>query len=138
MQKVLNPELDERRLSLYGKITTVVIGGVALVFALGEVRVIFWFVLFAWSGLASAFTPVVLCSLFWKRTTRAGVVAGMLAGFLAAVLWVVLVKASVYDLYEMLPGFAAGFMATIGVSLCTQPPAGADAEMDEVRAAVRS
>ncbi len=138
VQKVLHPDLDERRLSLYGKITTVVIGGVALVFALGEVRVIFWFVLFAWSGLASAFTPVVLCSLFWKRTTRAGVIAGMLAGFLAAVLWVVLVKASVYDLYEMLPGFAAGFMATIGVSLCTQPPAGADAEMDEVRAAVRS
>ena len=136
VQKILHPEIDERRLSFYGKMTTVVIGAVALVFALGEVRVIFWFVLFAWSGLASAFTPVVLCSLFWKRTTRAGVVAGMVSGFLAAVLWVVLLKAQFYDLYEMLPGFAAGFIATIGVSLFTQPPPGADAEMDEVHAAV--
>ncbi|NIM52794.1 MAG: sodium/proline symporter, partial [Gemmatimonadales bacterium] len=52
------------RIAFYGKLTTLVIGTGALLFALGEVRLIFWFVLFAWSGLASAFTPVVLCSLF--------------------------------------------------------------------------
>ncbi len=138
------PFLSELRLSLLGKATTVIIGAVALVFALGEVRLIFWFVLFAWSGLASAFTPVVLCSLFWKRTTRAGAIAGMVAGFLTAVIWVVTIpviwvvpiKEHVWDLYEMIPGFAAGFLATVGVSLVTKPPEGAAEEMEEVRGAV--
>lgn len=137
VQKILHPNLSELRLSLLGKATTVIIGAVALALALGEVRMIFWFVLFAWSGLASAFTPVVLCSLFWKRTTRAGAIAGMVTGFLTTVIWVVAIKEHVWDLYEMIPGFAAGFLATIGVSLVTEPPEGAAEEMESVWRAVR-
>ena len=119
IQKILHPNLSERQLSLLGKLTTVVIGAVAVSFALPQVRLIFWFVLFAWSGLASAFAPVVLCALFWKGTTRVGAIAGMIAGFLTTVLWVLVFKERFYDLYEMLPGFAAGFAFTIGVSLLT-------------------
>ncbi len=99
---------------------------------------IFWFVLFAWSGLASAFTPVVLCSLFWKRTTREGAIAGMIAGFLTVMVWVTLFKERFYDLYEMIPGFAAGFVTTVAVSLLTDPPEGAAAEFDDVRATVKA
>ncbi|MGH7477566.1 MAG: sodium/proline symporter [Longimicrobiales bacterium] len=132
VQKVYRPAMPEQRLSLYGKLTTVVIGGAALALALGEVRAIFWFVLFAWSGLAAAFAPVVLCGLFWQRTTRAGAIAGMAAGFLTTVLWVLLFKAATYGLYEMIPGFIAGFAATIGVSLATSPPAGVAADFDAV------
>ena len=68
VQKVYNPDLTERQLSMLGRLTTAVIGIGALALALPEVRAVFWFVLFAWSGIASAFAPVVLCSLFWKRT----------------------------------------------------------------------
>jgi sodium/proline symporter len=132
VQNVFRPDFSERRLSFYGKLVTVVIGAGAVVFALGEVRMIFWFVLFAWSGLASAFTPVILCSLFWKRTTKAGAIAGMVAGFLAAVLWVLFFKEQFYNLYEMLPGFAVGFLVTITVSWATSPPHGADGEFDSV------
>jgi len=132
VQKIFRPHATQRTLSMLGKAVTVVLGIAGLVLALGEVRLIFWFVLFAWSGLACAFTPVVLCSLFWPRTTRAGAIAGMIGGFLVCVLWVVFWKADFYDLYEMLPGFAAGFALTIGVSLVTQPPEGARAEMEEV------
>ncbi len=137
IQKVFNPDVSDRRLSFYGKMVTIVIGAGALSFALGESRMIFWFVLFAWSGLASAFAPVVLCSLFWKRTTKAGAISGMLAGFLTAVLWVLFVKEHFYDLYEMLPGFAAGFLVTIVVSLATQPPEGAEGEHRSVWKAIR-
>jgi len=136
VQKVYNPDLTERQLSMLGRLTTAVIGIGALALALPEVRVVFWFVLFAWSGIASAFAPVVLCSLFWKGTTRAGAIAGMIAGFVTTVLWVLFFKQSFYDLYEMIPGFAAGFAVTIGVSLITKPPAGAGEEMDEVRRSI--
>ena len=136
VQKIFNPDVSERQLSLYGRGVTVVIGAVALAAALTEARAIFWFVLFAWSGLASAFTPVVLCSLFWKGTTRAGAIAGMVSGFLTAVLWVLLFKEQFFDLYEIIPGFVVGCAVTIGVSLATSPPEGAAEEMDSVRVSV--
>ena len=134
VQKVFHSQLSEQRLTLCGKLVTLVIGAGALVLALGEVRVIFWFALFAWAGLAAAFGPVVLCSLFWKRTTRAGVTAGMLAGFVSTMLWFVLFQE--VNLYEMLPGFLVGFLVTVGVSLLSEAPEGAAEEQEEVWRAV--
>ena len=136
VQNVFDPDADERRLSLLGKGVTVIIGAVGIALALTEVRMIFYFVLFAWSGIAAAFTPVVLCSLFWKRTTRAGAIAGMAGSFLTTVVWVVWFKEQFYDLYEMIPGFAAGFALTIGVSVVTEPDAEGVAELEDVRRVV--
>jgi len=137
VQKIFHPDLSEHRLSLYGKLTTVVIGAGALILAVGEVRMIFWFVLFAWSGLASAFTPVILCSLFWAGTSRAGALAGMVGGFLSTVVWVLFFKEQFYDLYEMIPGFLVGLILTVGVSLATKPPEGAAEELQQIRATLR-
>ncbi len=136
-QKIFRPDARQRALSVLGKAVTVVLGVTGLLLALTAERAIFWFVLFAWSGLAAAFAPVVLCSLFWARTTRAGALAGMIAGFLVTMLWVVLFKEGFYDLYEMLPGFAAGFAVTTGVSLFTQPPPGAAEELAAIREEIR-
>jgi sodium/proline symporter len=132
IQNVFDPELSERRIAFIGKLVTIVIGVGAIVFALEQVRLIFWFVLFAWSGLACAFTPVVLCSLFWPRTTWAGAIAGMVSGFLTAIVWVVAFKPLTLDLYEMIPGFAVAFIVTIIVSLVTKPVPGAAAELEDV------
>ena len=137
VQKALGSRWSERRLATLGKAVTVVIGVAGLAVALGEVRMIFYFVLFAWSGIASAFTPVVLCSLFWKRTTKAGAVAGMIGGFVVTVVWVIWFKERFYDLYEMIPGFVAGFACTIGVSLLGEPDAEAVVELESVHQAVR-
>lgn len=136
LQKVVKPDLTDRQVSLLGKVATVVIGAGGLTFALSGSRMIFWFTLFAWSGLASAFAPVILCSLFWKGTTRAGAIAGMVGGFLAAVLWALLLKERFLSLYEMIPGFAVGFLVTLVVSRLTRPPEGAAAEIDAMRKAV--
>lgn len=138
IQKIFRPALSDRRLSHYGQATTVLLGLFAIPFALAEVKVIFWFVLFAWSGLGAAFAPVVLCGLFWKRTTLPGAIAGMAGGFLTTVIWVVAFKAQFYDLYEMLPGFFVGGALTILVSLYTTPPEGAAEEFDSIKRAVGS
>jgi len=136
VQKVYRPDYPDRKLSLIGRVLTIVIGLGGLAVALPESRMLFWFILFAWSGLASAFTPVVLCSLFWRRTTRAGAIAGMISGFMTAVIWTLAIKQHFYDLYEMIPGFAVGFAVTIGVSLFTEPPEEAGAVMDDVKRVV--
>jgi sodium/proline symporter len=131
IQKVFKPAWSDKTFSHWGKGVTVILGLIALAMALPEVRVIFWFVLFAWSGLA-CFTPVILCSLFWKGTTLAGAIAGLVAGFGTTVLWVLVLKEHFYDLYEMIPGFAMGFLATIVVSLFTKTPEGAEEEFHAV------
>jgi len=100
---------------------TVIIGVFAMLVALTETRAVFWFVLFAWSGLGAAFGPVRQCSLYWRRTTRAGAIAGMLTGFLTIIAWVLLFKDAAYQLYEMVPAFFAALLATVLVSLATQP-----------------
>lgn len=133
LQKTLGSRKPDAVLTRYGKAATVMLGLVALVFALSKARLLFWFILFAWSGLACAFVPVVLCAVFWRRTTLQGALAGMVGGFVVTVVWVVAFKTQFYNLYEMLPGFAAGLALTIVVSLMTHVPDDVRREFDEVR-----
>jgi len=119
LQKTLGSGASDARLATCGKLATLLLGSAAVALAVTEAKVIFWFVLFAWSGLACAFAPPVLCALFWQRTTRQGALAGMAGGFVVTVAWAAFFKASFHDLYEMIPGFAAGLLLTVAVSLGT-------------------
>jgi sodium/proline symporter len=116
MQQMAGSTRSDRALAGVGKVVTIAVGLVAIGFALEQPRLIFWFVLFAWSGLGAAFGPVILCTLYDRRATLPGVVVGMLGGFLTSVLWVVALKERTYELYEMIPGFLVGLALTLGVS----------------------
>ena len=72
---------------LFDRSLVIVLGLLALVLAAGQVRVVFDFVLYAWSGLGAGFAPALILSLFWKRTTGRGVVAGMIVGLVVTVVW---------------------------------------------------
>ena len=125
---------DEARLARFGKMVTLLLGLVGIGVALPEVRVIFFFVLFSWSGLGCAFAPVAILGIFWRRTTLPGAVAGMVTGFSASVGWFLWGKPAFFELYEMVVGFAAGFAAAIVVSLLTRPdPAGARQVVEAAR-----
>jgi sodium/proline symporter len=122
MQKILGSEKSDKALSGYGKTVTILIGVVAIAFAIPEAQFIFYFVLFAWSGLGAAFGPVLICLLYYKKTTRAGVLFGMIAGFLTSVVWVLGLKDQTFGLYEAVPGFAVGIIVTMLVSMVTYRP----------------
>jgi len=118
-QKIMGSEESDERLSSYGKIVTVIIGVLAVVLGVQEPRVIFHFVLASWSGLGSAFGPVVIGILYYKRITWLGVLSGMLGGFVVNVVWLMYFKADNHGLYEAIPGFIAGLVLTWGVSWLT-------------------
>ncbi len=122
VQHMLGSSKSDKDLSTVGKWVTILIGIFGIAFALMETPLIFWFVLFAWSGLGAAFGPAIICLLYDKRTTREGVIAGMLGGFLTSVVWVLVFKAKTHELYEAIPGFIAGFALTIIVSRLTHKP----------------
>jgi sodium/proline symporter len=119
MQQILGSLKSDHQLAIYGKVATLLIGVLGVALAFKVEALIFWFVLFAWSGLGSAFGPVVLCLLYYKGTTGAGVAAGMMAGFLTSIIWVLWFKTDNYDLYEALPGFVVGAVVTLLVSKLT-------------------
>jgi len=119
IQKIMGSPISDHQLAGYGKIVTILIGILAIALAIPEAKFIFWFVLFAWSGLGAAFGPVIVCLLYYKKTTRQGVIAGMLGGFLTSVVWVLAFKEQTYDLYEAVPGFIVGMVATYVVSAIT-------------------
>ena len=119
MQKILGSSKSDHQLAGYGKIVTILVGIAAIALAIPEAKFIFWFVLFAWSGLGAAFGPVMLCLLYYKKVTRQGVIAGMLGGFLTSVVWVLAFKEQTYGLYEAVPGFIVGMLLTYGVSTMT-------------------
>jgi len=118
-QKIFGSDRDEARLASYGKFVTIVIGAIAVVLGMQEPRVIFHFVLASWSGLGSAFGPVMLGLLYYRRITWLGVLCGMLGGFSASVVWLMFYKDAWYGLYEAIPGFLTGLVLTYGVSWLT-------------------
>jgi Na+/proline symporter len=126
IQKILSPGATERALQLISRVTVLGVGLIALVLAIGEVRAVFWFVLFAWSGLGASFGPPILLSLFWKGTSRIGAAAGMVTGFVVTVAWKLKLKTVVADvtglsLYELVPAFVLSMLLTWLVSLAFPP-----------------
>ena len=70
----------------------------------------------AWGGFGAAFGPVIILSLFWKRTTYKGAVAGVIGGAVTDVLWLIFLTGKT-GIYEILPGFIVGLICCIVASL---------------------
>jgi len=87
VEKCMGLETDDRRSLYLGRWTVVVIGILGVLVALTEVRLVFWFVLFAWSGLGAAFAPLVLFAAFNTAVSRYGALTGMLTGVGVTVAW---------------------------------------------------
>ncbi len=107
-RNLLHRETTHEKLLSISRVTVVVVGLGAMIIALTEVRVIFWFVLFAWSGLGASFGPVILSTLYSNKITRQGAIAGMLTGFTTTLLW----KATGLSesiVYELVPAFVLAF-----------------------------
>ena len=127
---VADEAADSARMVRLSRVVVLVLVLVAIGLGLAGGELVFWFVLLAWGGLGAALGPTSILALYWKRTTHAGVVAGMAVGAVTVFVW------DAYDgfgLYELVPAFVLGALATVLVSLVTRPPADVDAMFDTMR-----
>jgi sodium/proline symporter len=106
------------------RITLVAIAAVGMVIAMDETSVIFRVVSFAWAGFGATFGPIMLFSLFWRRTTLQGAMAGMLSGGLSVFIWKLLVRpmGGIWGVYELLPAFIISGLCIVAVSLASGEP----------------
>ena len=122
---VVHKKATDKQIMIATRITLLVIALVAIVIALDQNSVIFEIVSFAWSGFGATFGPLMLFSLFWKRTTRAGAIAGMISGASMVFIWKLLISrlGGIFAIYELLPAFIISCIAIVVVSLITKAPA---------------
>jgi Na+/proline symporter len=106
-------EADKLKLS---RIVVVLSGALAVALAFAAKDLVFWLVLFAWGGLGASFGPALILSLYWKRTTKTGVVAGMIAGTAIAIVWKLWLKVPT-GIYELIPAFFGAMLTIVVVSL---------------------
>ena len=117
-------KLSETAKMVVARGVLIVISVVAVVIAWNPESKIFDIVSFAWAGFGAAFGPVVVLSLFWKRSNKYGAVAGMLAGGVMVFVWkfVIAKLGGVFAIYELLPAFIIGLLVNVIVSLITPKP----------------
>ena len=123
-QGVFKKNATDKQVMTASRITLLAIAVVAIIIALDEQSIIFKVVSFVWAGFGATFGPIMLFSLFWKRTNRAGAVAGMVSGAAMVFIWKLGISklGGVFEIYELLPAFIISSVCIVVVSLVTAPP----------------
>ena len=120
---ILKRNATDRELVNVGRLTVLAVGIVAAVIAADPDAMVLGLVANAWAGFGAAFGPLIVLSLTWKRMTGAGAVAGLIVGAVTVALWIRLgLNQSLLGgegLYEIVPGFAASWLAIVLVSMAT-------------------
>lgn len=125
---VIKKDASEKKALWVGKIAVIIVAVVAFFIALDPNSSIMALVSDAWAGFGSAFGPVVLLALFWKRSNLAGAVSGMAVGALTVIIWDYLPLingGTIYaatGLYSLIVGFILGLVVNVVVSLVTKKP----------------
>lgn len=121
---ILKKDALDKQVMTMSRIILLLIAVVGVVIAMDENSVIFTIVSFAWAGFGAVFGPIMLFSLFWKRTTQAGAVAGMVTGGVVVFLWKLALKplGGVFGIYELFPAFVLSCLVILVVSLLTPVP----------------
>ena len=121
---IIKRDATDRQVMIVSRITLAVVMIIGIIIALDENSVIFRVVSYAWAGLGASFGPLVLCSLYWRRTNLPGALAGMLGGAITVVVWHNFIKplGGVFGIYELLPAFIVSLICIFVVSKLTAEP----------------
>ena len=138
-KSILKKEATDKQVMTISRVILLIIAIIGMIIALDETSVIFTIVSFAWAGFGAVFGPIMIFSLFWKRTNQAGAIAGMVTGGAMVFIWKLLLKpiGGVFGIYELFPAFVLSCLAIVIVSLLTPAPSDQiQKEFDLAKAAV--
>lgn len=125
---VVKKDASDKKVLQISRITVIVVAILAFLIAWDPNSSIMGLVSNAWAGLGSAFGPIVLMSLFWKRTNLPGALAGIISGGLTVIIWDYIpliggqTLGAATGIYSLLIGFFVSIILIVIVSLCTKAP----------------
>jgi sodium/proline symporter len=124
-KKYIKKDATDDQMLKVSRFSVIGIAVIALVIAFDPDSSVFALVSYAWAGLGAAFGPVIIASLFWRRTNKWGAIAGMISGAVTVIAWIQIAKvssATIFGLYELLPAFIISSISIYVVSLLTEKP----------------
>ncbi|MFA6119210.1 MAG: sodium/proline symporter [Parachlamydiales bacterium] len=98
------------------RISVIAIAVIAYIISYFKISTIYQLVLYSWSGLGSAFGPLLLVSLYYKKANKTGAFIGILTGGLIAGIWPLVNNKFNIDVPPMIPGFC---ISLIAIYLCS-------------------
>jgi len=107
---LVRPQAGARELLWVGRGAVLAIAVAAFLLGLDPQSKVLLLVSWAWAGFGAAFGPAIILSLYWERMTRNGALAGILVGGLTVIIWPRL-DGAIFELYELVPGFALSWLA---------------------------
>lgn len=120
----LRRHASEKEAVLVGRLSVLLVGIVAVVIAWDPGSKVLGLVSHAWAGFGAAFGPLIILALTWRRMTGAGAVAGLVVGALTVMAWIAMGWNASFlggpGVYEIIPGFAAAWVAIYLVSVATE------------------
>lgn len=121
---LIKKDATDSQVMIVARITLVVVLLFGIAIALDENSSIFQVVSYAWAGFGASFGPLILLSLYWRRTNLPGAVAGMIVGAATVLIWNTFIKplGGIFAIYELLPAFVLSLIAIVVVSLLTKEP----------------
>lgn len=120
-KNILRKNASPKELLLVSRLSVLAVALFALLLSLNPQDTILDLISHAWAGFGSAFGPVVLLSLLWKRITTKGAVTGMIVGGLVVLLWIS-IPHPFSELYAMIPGFSLALISIYIVSIRDKEP----------------
>lgn len=131
---IFRRQASEKELLLVSRFSVVLVAAISLSLSLNPRDSILNLVGHAWAGFGSAFGPLVLFSLLWKRTNRLGAIVGMVSGGLTVLIWIYFDHAW-SDVYAMIPGFIISTVSILVFGMLgSKPSPEVTHEFDEVKA----
>ena len=116
---LIRKEANQKELVWISRASVLVIAALAILLGLNPNSFILDMVSYAWAGFGAAFGPAILMSLFWRRTTRNGVLTGIVVGGVTVLVWK---QFALFGLYEIVPGFLFSLLAIYVVSKFDREP----------------
>ena len=116
---LLRKDATQSELVWISRASVLIIASIAVYLGFNPNSFILDMVAYAWAGFGAAFGPALLMSLFWRRTTRIGVIAGIIVGGVTILAWK---NFAPFELYEIVPGFIFSLIAIYVVSKFDKEP----------------
>lgn len=120
-------DINEKKTLWISRVVVIVVAIIAFFIAWNPNSSIMALVSDAWAGFGSAFGPVVVLSLFWRKTNKAGALSGIIAGALTVIIWDYIpfvhgeTIGDATGLYSLIVGFVVGLIAVVIGTLAGKP-----------------
>ncbi|MFS8563435.1 MAG: sodium/proline symporter [Rhabdochlamydiaceae bacterium] len=117
-KKLWRKHASSREVLLVSRLGIILVACVAFLIAFRKTNTIYQLVLYAWSGIGSAFGPLVILSLYYKKANKYGAWAGILIGGSVSAVWPLFNH--LFPIGPLIPGFFASMLSILWVSHLTR------------------